>query len=172
MEFRALWIFGYGSLMWNPGFAHGQVASARILGWHRQFSLKSTKAWGSEAAPGLCAGLHGGGCAWGRIFEVPDADESNVLAYLDHREAAYLRRQVTVIRAGQALPTPALTYVINPDHPRFAGKITDTRARQLVRQGRGEKGTSLGYVRDTVGALEADGHRNTDAHRFFAMVTR
>ncbi|MHA1522960.1 MAG: gamma-glutamylcyclotransferase [Alphaproteobacteria bacterium] len=165
-----MWIFGYGSLMWNPGFAHGQVASARIFGWHRRFSLISTKAWGSEAAPGLCAALHGGGCAWGRIFEVPATQATSVLAYLDQREAAYLRRQVVVYRAGIRAPIRATTYVIDPDHPRFCEKISTARAQQLVRQGQGTNGTSLGYVHATVEALGEDGHRNTDAHRFFAMV--
>lgn len=165
-----MWIFGYGSLMWAPGFECEQTVSARVFGWHRRFSLISTRAWGSEALPGLCAGLHPGGTAWGRIFKVPESENSAVLRYLDHREAAYSRRDVVVLPVGERASFKATTYVIDPAHPRFAGELPAVRARQMVRQGHGEKGSSLGYVRATVGALEADGHRNSDAHRFFDMV--
>jgi len=165
------WLFAYGSLMWDPGFAPAETLPARIRGWHRRFDLRSTTKWGSEDAPGLCAVLHPGGSALGRALRVGPEAAAETLAYLDAREAAYRRRRVRLdIGRPAARRLVALTYVVDPLHPRLMRGLPPDEAARMARQGVGTSGSSLDYVRNTVAALAADGARTSDAHRFFAMI--
>jgi len=158
--------------MWDPGFVYGSVLSARVLGWHRRFSLVSTASWGTDANPGLCAVLHRGGTSWGRAFAVAPNSLDQALQTLDQREAAYLRRDVwlEVIESGKRRRRQAITYVANPAHPRLRADLTRTEQLCLVRQGKGAKGTSRSYLQNTADCLTTDGHFHTDAHRFLAMI--
>jgi len=167
-----LFVFGYGSLMWSPGFEPFAMYPGRVLGWHRRFSRVSTTSWGRPDAPGLCAALHAGGTAWGRIFEIAPFGRNDVLDYLDLRESAYLRRwvQVDARIGGAKTRLQAFTYVADPNDPTLAAVLAPELARRYVRLGVGSKGTSFDYVRNTMAALDADGHRASDAHRFFAMI--
>ncbi|NND49891.1 MAG: hypothetical protein HKN60_06540 [Rhizobiales bacterium] len=160
--------------MWSPGFEPAAMYPARVLGWHRRFSRISVTSWGSPEAPGLCAALHAGGTTWGRILAVPQTGRQEVLEYLNRREAAYLRRQVHVdarIGAGTRR-LRVLTYVANPHDPTLAGELAPEKAHTYARHGVGSKGAAFDYVRNTVAALDDDGHATSDAHRFFAMLTR
>lgn len=165
-------VFGYGSLMWSPGFEPAEVLPARVFGWHRRFSLVSTTSWGSPQRPGVCAALHQGGTCWGRALVLPRDRRASTLDYLDAREAAYLRQLVRVLvrRNGATEWISALTYVADPDHPRLAPRMSSEHAGRLARQGVGSKGTSYDYVRNAMCALEDDGHSRTDVHRFFAII--
>ncbi len=81
-----LWVFGYGSLMWNPGFAHAEARPARLYGYHRAFCLYSEHYRGTEARPGLVLGLDRGGSCRGRAFRVPAHDADAAMEYLIARE--------------------------------------------------------------------------------------
>ena len=81
-----LWVFGYGSLMWNPGFAHAEARPARVYGYHRAFCLYSEHYRGTEARPGLVLGLNRGGSCRGRAFRVPAHDADAAMEYLIARE--------------------------------------------------------------------------------------
>jgi len=167
-----VYIFGYGSLMWDPGFAHLERLPARAHDWHRRFTVMSTTSWGSADRPGVCAALHPGGTVWGRAFAVDPAELAGVLAYLDERERAYLRRRIRVtMRRGDGLIAgQALTYVANPAHPRLAADMPVPERLARIRHGIGDRGSSLDYLRNTVAALRDDGHIRSDAHRILAMV--
>ncbi len=169
-----LFVFGYGSLMWSPGFEPDAVHPARVLGWHRRFSRVSTTSWGSPETPGLCAALHVGGTAWGRILQVPGAKSGQIMEYLDQRESSYLRRHVHVDARidGTTTRLKVITYVANPDDPTLADALAPNLAHKHARHGIGTKGAAFDYVRNTVAALKDDGHTTSDAHRFFAMLTR
>ena len=159
--------------MWDPGFSHLNVVSARVLGWHRRFTLVSTMSWGTEEAPGLCAVLHRGGTSWGRAFSVHPDHLDTVLHGLDRREIAYRRANVCleVKEGGGFRRRQARTYVADPGHPRLRANLSPEQQITLVRQGAGAKGSSLFYLQNTVKCLAGDGHFRTDAHRFLAMVT-
>lgn len=158
--------------MWDPGFAHLGAIPALLQGWHRRFSLLSTVAWGSEAQPGLCAALHPGGAVWGRAIRFDGSARSEILGYLDAREGAYSRREVTLrVRDGKALvPLRAITYVSDPAQPRLRAGLGAAERDALIRQGTGARGTSLDYLRKTVAALVEDGQIAGDAHRILAMI--
>jgi glutathione-specific gamma-glutamylcyclotransferase len=163
------WVFGYGSLMWAPGFEFRLCIPALVQGWHRQFSLRSTKGWGTDERPGLCAALHEGGSVLGLAFSIPKTFEEDALIGLDRREAAYLRKEVTF-----ALPNKktchALTYVVDRANGRFLEDPTRAEQVQHVRQGAGSKGTSLFYLENTVRILDHLGSEPCDAHALLDEV--
>ena len=82
-----IWVFGYGSLMWRPGFPHLEVAPALLHGYHRAFCIYSVHHRGSRERPGLILGLDRGGSCQGRAFRVAAADAEATIAYLDDRDA-------------------------------------------------------------------------------------
>ena len=150
-----LWVFGYGSLMWAPGFPHLEVRPALLRGYHRAFSMYSTIAWGSPERPGLVLALIRGGSCRGRAFRVAAAEREEVLAYLDKRERVYLRRMVPLDLGTVVIS--AVTYVADESHPNFAGKLPHDRAARLIRQGVGAKGSSRDYLANTVRHLDGLG---------------
>jgi glutathione-specific gamma-glutamylcyclotransferase len=81
-----VWYFGYGSLMWNPGFAHDAFEPAVLEGWSRGLCVYSTHYRGTAARPGLVLGLRPGGRCVGRAIGVAPDREAEVTAYLDARE--------------------------------------------------------------------------------------
>jgi cation transport protein ChaC len=146
------WVFGYGSLMWDPGFEYLERHSALLHGWHRAFSLLSTVSWGSAEEPGMVLTLHRGGACRGVAMRVAAENRAAVDAYLQQREQAY--RHVDVgIRTVHGRMT-ARTFVSDPSHPRFIGKLPKSRTAELICQGSGGKGTSVDYLTGTVRSLE------------------
>lgn len=141
------WVFGYGSLMWDPGFPFLERHPALLQGWHRAFSLVSHEAWGSAEKPGLVLALHPGGACRATAFRVAAADWPEVEAYLQQRERAYRHIEIPV-----RLPhgrVRALTFAHDPAHPRYVGKLPLRQSAELIVQGVGHKGSSLGYLRGT-----------------------
>lgn len=119
-ETGALWVFGYGSLLWHPGFAVAETVKASLAGYHRSFCMRSIHHRGSVAAPGLVLALDaavGATCA-GVALRAADGTEAKTLAYLRERElisSAYLERRLDVTLADGRV-VDALAYVIDPDH--------------------------------------------------------
>lgn len=166
---RGLWIFGYGSLMWDPGFPIVHTCCAVLNGYHRRFSVYSNGSYGCPESPGLALGLHPGGSCRARAFHVAPTHSEETLAYLDRREAAYLRKTVTIaLEDGDAVW--AVTYVINPEHPRYARDLPVHETAQLILTGSGSKGTSLGYLEKTVSELESQGMRQSNMHDLLNAV--
>ncbi len=159
---ETFWVFGYGSLMWDPGFDHVAASDGLVRGWRRHWGIYSHKAWGTRERPGLMLTLVAGGSVRGRAFEIPARDHDRVTAYLDRREAAYLCRRVHVDLGGRRIE--ALTYVANERHPRYAGRWPLERAAAHVADGVGRKGSSLEYLANTVSLLGGWGLDHTAAH--------
>jgi len=158
--------------MWDPGFAYSDVYSARVLGWHRRFTLISYESWGTAQSPGLCAALHRGGSCWGRAFMVEQDQADTVFRGLDARENAYRRAKIQLEfkDGGTSHRRMAQTYVADPTSPRLSADISPETQLMLVRQGIGTKGSSRSYLQNTQRCLEEDGHFGTDACRLFAML--
>src|SRR6267378_1687913 len=85
-EGSAIWIFAYGSLMWNPGFAHDAVEPALLRGWHRSFCVYSHRYRGTPERPGLVLGLNRGGACRGMALRIPAAAAEAAISYLWERE--------------------------------------------------------------------------------------
>lgn len=168
MANRDLWVFGYGSLMWHPGFPHREARPALLRGYHRVFNVCSTRAWGSPEAPGLVASLLPGGSCRGRAFRVVRADQEQVLDYLALREQSYLRREVR-LELGAGVVT-GVTHVADRSHPRFLVSLHPERAARLVHQGVGEKGTSRDYLTNTLDQLDQLGLSAGPLHALLRRV--
>ena len=150
-----LWVFGYGSLMWRPGFAFQERHLAKLHGYHRSLCIFSHVHRGTPEAPGLVLGLDRGGQCRGVAFRVAARDADATLAYLREREqvtAVYLERHVAV-RLDDGRGVRAITYVADRRHPQYAGRLPVEDLHRLVRQGVGISGANPDYVRATHGHL-------------------
>jgi cation transport protein ChaC len=145
-----LWVFGYGSLIWNPGFAVAEQHIARLDGFRRSFCMWSIHHRGTQEDPGLVLALdaaqsHCEGVAF-RAAE-PDA----ALSYLRERElisSAYLEEWHTVrLRDGREIP--AVCYVINRDHVQYCGDLSLERQAQVIAKAVGGRGPNTDYLFNT-----------------------
>lgn len=153
-----VWFFGYGSLLWRPGFAADELREAWLHGYHRSLCIYSWVHRGTEARPGVVLGLDRGGSCRGRVFGVAPDRAGEVLAYLDGRELVtevYRRKRLQVNTAAGRVP--AWCYVARHDHPQYAGRLDEDRLVELVRQGVGRSGACRDYLLSTVGHLEEMG---------------
>lgn len=156
------WVFGYGSLIWNPGFAYLRAEKALLYGAHRSLSIYSHRHRGTPERPGLVFGLSRGGSCLGVAFEVEADLWPQVFDYLQEREqdrGVYREAWRRVVTAdGQ--PVEALTYLVNEDHPQFAGRLDVAEQVKLVAGGTGQSGRNTEYVRNTAQKLLALGIRD------------
>lgn len=154
----AAWIFGYGSLMWRPGFAFAQRRSALLTGYHRAFCRISWRHRGTPERPGMVLGLLPGGTCRGVAFlPAPDRGAA-VLAYLDEREGAGYRRVLLPLRLdGAPGPQPAQAWIYLPDadHPTYRADLPRERMVQLLATGVGESGAARDYLAELIGHLHA-----------------
>ena len=167
-----LWVFGYGSLMWEPGFDYVSAHAARVFGYHRALCLLSVRNRGTPERPGLVVALDRGGSCRGRAFRVSAAKASAVRAYLWEREmytGAYRPLNVRVALDGGGQVT-ALTFGARPDHAQYCHPETDSQAAELVIQGQGSYGTSLDYLRNVVSHLDEFGIADGPLHRILAIA--
>ena len=145
---RTLWVFGYGSLMWQPGFPYVEARRARLEGYARAFCIYSLHYRGTRERPGLVLGLARGGTCDGIAFRVADQDASAVRAYLHARELIYgVYREATVpaelTGPGQPETVDVLTYIAETSHPSFAGHLPLARRAAIIRAARGKAGSNL-----------------------------
>ena len=150
-----LWVFGYGSLMWNPGFDYRERHKARLYGFHRSLCVWSWVHRGTRENPGLVFGLDTGGSCLGRLYRVAAANKQSVIEYLRAREMVtpvYLPRLVPV--HWDYCKGTALTFVIDRQHAQYAGKLDVEHAATVVSRARGGSGHNAEYVRNTLAHLE------------------
>ena len=156
------WVFGYGSLIWNPGFAHVETSRARLSGYRRALCIHSWVHRGTQEKPGLVLGLDRGGSCIGLAFRVPAELRAEVMAYLRERELVtkvYLERQVS-LRLADGRQVGAVTYVADRSHEQYAGAMDEAHAAEIVRGAVGKSGDNVGYVRSTIEHLQALGIRD------------
>jgi cation transport protein ChaC len=168
------WVFGYGSLMWRPGFAHVETARARLHGFRRSLCVYSWVHRGSEARPGLVLGLDRGGSCVGLAFRVPGELRDEVIAYLSERElvtSVYVERHLP-IRLEYGATVTALCYVVDRTHRQYAGRLTVEEAARVVRGGIGQSGRNEDYLFNTVDHLRALGIRDHWLEGVAALVPR
>lgn len=160
----SLWVFGYGSLMWRPGFAYARRCKALLRGWRRSLCVFSHVYRGSPDRPGLVLGLDRGGTCPGVAFEVDAALREATIRYLREREqatAVYVERvaPVTLESGARVL---ALTYVADRLHRQYAGRLDREAMLDYVRAGQGQSGGNVEYILETYDHLRALGVRDRD----------
>jgi glutathione-specific gamma-glutamylcyclotransferase len=163
-----LWVFGYGSLMWRPGFEFIESMEARLIGAHRALCVFSFVHRGTPERPGLVLGLDLGGTCRGIAFRVTAAARLETIAYLRTREqvtAVYRECVRRVWLKGEpARQVPALCYMVDRSHVQYAGRLPLAEQLHYVRQGHGQSGANRDYVLATVAAMEALGFAESDLH--------
>lgn len=161
-----LWVFGYGSLIWNPGFAVAERQIARLDGYHRGFCMRSIHHRGTPEAPGLVLALdhapahHCDGVA----FRVPDDSAPAALAYLRERElisSAYVEKRLEVtLRDGRRVE--AVTYVVDADHVQYCGGLPLSEQADIIARAHGGRGPNAEYLFNTTDHLAELGLRDHD----------
>ncbi len=164
------WVFGYGSLIWRPGFEFVERSLAHVRGWRRSLCIYSHVHRGAPERPGLVLGLDHGGSCRGVAFRVAGARREATLRYLRERElvtSVYLEKTLRVEFAGGGF-APALAYVADREHPQYAGPLPLEEIARFVSTARGAFGDNTDYVRNTYEHLLLLGIRDDQ----LAAVTR
>lgn len=162
-----LWVFGYASLMWSPGFAYREQRRGFVYGYHRALCIYSHRHRGTRQRPGLVMGLCRGGSCWGMAYRLANRRQRDILAALWRREMrnyVYLPRLVTV-RLGSRRSVRALTFVADQTHRQFAGDLDIEHTARLVAQGRGGRGDNVDYLQRTLAHMHEIGVRDPHLDR-------
>lgn len=150
-----LFVFGYGSLMWNPGFRHQGGQPALLRGYHRRFCVYSSGHRGTVEKPGVVLGLDRGGACKGMVFQVSACDADEAMAYLWDREmqgGVYLLRELPVETAQGIIR--AQTFVVDYTHSHYTGGLDLEATARCVIQGQGKSGACRDYLENTIRQLE------------------
>ncbi|NQV98331.1 MAG: gamma-glutamylcyclotransferase [Rhodospirillales bacterium] len=154
-----IWIFGYGSLMWQPNFPFAEKQHARLHGYHRALCIYSFEYRGTRDCPGLVFGLDRGGSCHGIAFRVLEQNAEAVIAYLHEREmitGVYRPRWQSIRLQSSGQPpvrVNAYIFVADRSHEQYAGTLPDEETVKLVRQGRGKSGPCIDYLKNTLDHL-------------------
>lgn len=167
---QTLWVFAYGSLMWQPGFPFVEARRARLEGYHRAFCIYSLHYRGTQQRPGLVLGLARGGTCDGVAFRVADEHAAEVRAYLHARELIYgvyreARLPADLAAEGDPQRVDVVTYIAETGHPSFAGAISMERQSAIIRAARGKAGSNLVYFVATLRKLRELGIWQADLER-------
>ncbi len=168
------WIFGYGSLMWNPGFDFKEQVPAVTYGFHRAFCVSSFLYRGTPQKPGLVLGLDRGGSCRGLAFNIRRADAEQVLTYLWQREMItgiyeprFIRLQVLT---GDRPYVSGLAFVADPRHPQYIGGLALPDMVKRISEACGQSGDCRDYLTRTVAHLDQLGIPDGPIHRLLMEV--
>ncbi|MGC2857151.1 gamma-glutamylcyclotransferase [Novispirillum sp. DQ9] len=171
----AFWVFGYGSLMWNPGFAFDDSVAAVLEGHHRSFCVWSRHYRGTPEAPGLVLGLNpGGGHCEGTAFCIRPEDAAEVRDYLRERElCGYAYVEATLpVRLRDGRTCEAYTFIADRAHRHYAGDLPVDEAAEIIMRAEGVGGLNRDYLINTVRALERHGVHEPPLHALLREVER
>ncbi|QPM92069.1 gamma-glutamylcyclotransferase [Pseudooceanicola algae] len=161
-----MWVFGYGSLLWKPGFTPAEQVVARLSGYARSFCMTSIHHRGTEAEPGLVLALDAvrGAACTGLALRVSEGEEDSVLAYLRERElvsSAYVERHVP-LQLTDGRDVSALAYVIDPGHVQYCGGMPLEEQARIIARAHGGMGANTEYLFNTVQHLDSLGLGDDD----------
>ncbi len=170
---ETLWVFGYGSLIWDPGFPVADRRIARAAGWHRSFCMRSIHHRGTVDDPGLVLALDraAGAACDGLAFAVAQGAEAATLAALRERElisSAYLETTLPLETVDG--PLTALAYVIDPDHAQYCGGLALEDQARIIARATGGRGRNSDYLWSTAAHLADLGIADPDLEWLAARV--
>lgn len=168
------WVFGYGSLMWNPGFEFVERSQALVYGYRRSLCVRSFVHRGSRENPGLVLGLDRGGACRGMAFRVAPEAWDEVIDYLRARELVtnvYLERHLP-LQLPDGRSAQAVAYVVDRAHEQYAGALDALAAAQVVNVSVGQSGPNDTYVFNTLAHLKEMGIRDRWLEQVVEEVTR
>ncbi|MEQ8965750.1 MAG: gamma-glutamylcyclotransferase [Azospirillaceae bacterium] len=164
-----MWVFGYGSLMWNPEFDYLDCVPALLFGWHRTFCVYSHRYRGTPERPGLVLGLDAGGSCRGMAYRVAAENVDSTLDYLWEREmvTGVYRPSMLSLRLGAGRDggrIRAVGFVVDRHHPQYAGGLDMEAATDIICTGHGLRGPNADYLFNTVDHLDVLGIADTPLH--------
>lgn len=168
------WVFGYGSLIWRPGFAFERSERALAGGVHRRLCIYSHIHRGTREQPGLVFGLERGGACVGMAFKVASKDWDEVRAYLEAREqvtAVYVE-SLRPVRLASGEKVEALTFVTDRNHEQYAGRLSLDEQYRLVSRAAGEAGANVDYVLNTASHLRVLGIADRQVQALAGMIEK
>lgn len=171
-----IWVFGYGSLMWNPGFPFVEARPAHLQGYHRAFCLYSEHYRGTPERRGLVLGLDQGGSCLGRAFRVAAAEADAAMDYLIKREMfghevdVYELRWLPVTLGDTVEDANAACFVVNPAHDHYAGKLSPEKISEIIARASGTSGTNREYLTNTITQLDELGIADGPLHELSRLV--
>ena len=166
-----VWLFGYGSLMWNPIIHYLERRPGHVFGYHRSYCLRTAVGRGTPERPGLTLGLERGGSCRGLLFRVAEDIAENELDFVWNREMisrAYMPRLVTAHAGGETVR--AIAFVINTRHDGYAGKLTMEETADAIAKAHGPLGRCSEYLENTVLHLDELGIADGPMHKLLACV--
>jgi len=167
-----LWVFGYGSLMWRPGFPFAERVAATLAGRRRAFCIYSVHHRGTYERPGLVLGLAPGGSVRGMAYRIDPAEWDGVYAYLLEREQpteTYVEAR-RFVRLADGRRVEALVFLSDIHHPQWAGALGLERQAELIAGATGLSGRNVDYLRDLVEHLVQEGVRDRAMQALLALV--
>ncbi|EPJ49264.1 MAG: hypothetical protein OFPI_25690 [Osedax symbiont Rs2] len=167
-----LWVFGYGSLMWRPGFDYIESVDGRLYGYHRALCVSSWVHRGTPEKPGLVLGLDRGGSCSGKLFRISCVIKEKVAQYLYDRELAtmiYFARIINVhTKDGRRIQ--ALTFVVDTKHQQYVTQKCPEQLAKTVAFARGLNGKSSDYLLSTLEHLRQDGIHDSRLEAVAALI--
>jgi len=166
-----VWVFGYGSLIWNPLMEFAERRAAKVHGYHRGFYVWSKVNRGSPQVPGLVLGLDGGGSCHGVAYRLHREKVADELAILWRREmvaGTYLPRWVNAQTGAGAVR--AIAFVVNRTKPGYTGRLTDERIVAIASRAVGHYGSCADYLIRTAASLETQGIPDSRLTRLARML--
>lgn len=168
-----LHVFGYGSLMWNPGIEHVEAAQARVFGWHRRFCIRSLVGRGAPETPGLMLALDRGGSCAGMVFRIPAAKVDSELRLLWRREMTWGSYEARWVRAWAGSGArAAVTFVVDRRQERYLKGLPPVDTARLIASGCGQLGTCRAYFEATVRKLRELGIRDATMEELDALLAQ
>ena len=168
-----IWIFGYGSLIWNPAFYFEEQRVGQLHGYHRRFCMKIHAGRGSARRPGLMLALDRGGSCRGVAFRIGRANAEEETELIWRREmisGSYTPKWLEV--RTPAGPVQAVTFVVNREHERYAGGVAEGVAVEMLATAKGPLGRCSDYLYNTAAHLEAMGIADRNLRRLSRKVAR
>jgi cation transport protein ChaC len=166
-----VWLFGYGSLMWNPAMHYAESRPGVVRGWHRSYCLWAHMGRGTPEAPGLMLALDRGGSSAGMLFRFPAATARAEVLLPWRREmftGSYAARWVRVDT--EAGPVRAVSFVANRAHLRYAGRLDEATIAAHLAVARGSLGTCVEYLEQTLAVLRAHGRTDHRLERLERLI--
>jgi len=167
-----IWVFGYGSLIWNPAFHYAERHTGKVHGFHRRFCLWTPVGRGTHEFPGLMLGLDRGGSCRGVVFRIEASKVESELEIIWRREmvsGSYAPRWVTAQTPGGRVR--AIAFVINHAHDRYAGLLPEAQVVDIIAEAEGGLGRCCDYLFNTVAHLDELGISDRPLSRLAAQVT-
>ncbi len=170
-----LWVFAYGSLIWNPEFDYDEVAQATAHGWHRSFCLQLTRWRGTRELPALMLALDRGGTCNGNVYALPKENHKAQIVRLLEREIdanppTNVPRWIEVSSGG--IGVKALTFVADPEGPAYAGELPIKKVAWTLARAAGHWGSSAQYLYNTYKMLESSGIHDESISKLQALVAK